>query len=112
MRTFNGGAAGAWVRRALAQGEAYVSAEPERERDHGVADSVPDAAHAPVATTGHLAVLNSKSISRRFRYSASSNIFSMDLRAFSATSGGTVTSNSGLGFSSTANTLSSVIDFM
>jgi len=28
--TFHGGAAGAWVRRAFAQGEAYVSAEPER----------------------------------------------------------------------------------
>jgi len=28
------------------RGEAYVSAEPERERDHGVVDSVPAAAHA------------------------------------------------------------------
>ena len=37
-----GGLARAWVRRAFAQGEAYVSAEPERERGHGVADSVPD----------------------------------------------------------------------
>ncbi len=41
------GLAGVWVRRALAQGEAYVSAEPERERGYGVADSVPDDAHAP-----------------------------------------------------------------
>ena len=31
-----------WVWRAFAQGEAYVSAEPERERGHGVSDSVPD----------------------------------------------------------------------
>jgi len=31
-----------WVWRAFAQGEAYVSAEPERERVHGVDDSVPD----------------------------------------------------------------------
>jgi len=56
------GAAGAWVRRALAQGEAYVSAEPERERVHGVDDSVPDDAHALAAPTGHLAVRYSKPI--------------------------------------------------
>jgi len=54
---FSGRAAGAWVRRAFAQGEAYVSAEPERERGHCVDDSVPDDAHAPAAPIGHLAVL-------------------------------------------------------
>ena len=53
--SYLGGAAGAWVRRAFAQGEAYVSAEPERERDHGVVDSVPDDAHALAAPTGLLA---------------------------------------------------------
>ena len=63
VRSFREGAAGAWVRRAFAQGEAYVSAEPERERDHGVVDSVPDDAHAPVAPTRHLAVLWLKPIS-------------------------------------------------
>ena len=51
------GLAGTWVRRAFAQGEAYVSAEPERERGHCVDDSVPDDAHAPAAPIGHLAVL-------------------------------------------------------
>ena len=52
VRSFREGAAGAWVRRAFAQGEAYVSAEPERERGHGVSDSVPDAAHALASPTG------------------------------------------------------------
>ena len=46
MRKFYGGVARAWVRRTLAQGEAYVSAEPERERGHGVVDSVPDDTYA------------------------------------------------------------------
>ena len=57
VRSFREGAAGAWVRRAFAQGEAYVSAEPERERGNGVADSVPDDAHALAAPTGLLADL-------------------------------------------------------
>ena len=67
VRSFREGAAGAWVRRAFAQGEAYVSAEPERERGHGVADSVPDAAHVPAKPRlGYLAVLNPKLTSQMF----------------------------------------------
>jgi len=48
------------------RGEAYVSAEPERERVHGVDDSVPDAAHAPVAPTGLLAMLYPKPTNRHY----------------------------------------------
>jgi len=47
--SFNGGVARVWVRRAFTQGEACVSAEPERERGHGVADSVPD---GPIPSPG------------------------------------------------------------
>jgi len=65
---FIGGAMRVWVCRALAQGEAYVSAEPERERGHGVDDSVPDAAHTLIAPTGLLAVRKPKVQNRRYLY--------------------------------------------
>ncbi len=51
---------GAWVQRVLAQAEACASAEAERQRGHGVADSVPgeakprQAPHTPTATSSAL----------------------------------------------------------
>ena len=51
-----------WVWRAFAQGEAYVSAEPERERVHGVDDSVPDESIPPPPRLGYPAAQYPKSI--------------------------------------------------
>ena len=50
-RQFPAGAA--QNRYAVYAWRAYVSAKPEQKRGYGVADSVPDAAHAAATLTGH-----------------------------------------------------------
>jgi len=52
VHKLNWRAAEAWVRRGFAQGEAYVSAEPDRKRDHGVIDSMPDESMPPSPRLG------------------------------------------------------------